>query len=318
MHKKLFIHSGLHKTGSTTIQFFSNKYRENLLTSGLNYPLYIDKKNQKHQSHLQLIKDIFKDEIDFNSTSSISTSHARSFLESLALKASRDRQNILLSAESISSLSKHRLLSLAQLMRSIFKEFTIIFVFFLRDQRDLAESLYKNGFRAMVKRQQNIDLFLRDRKSYFDYSQRFDDHQDISSQLDDLSFVYFNYPTRVSLLEHFFKFLSVDIGNFSTLSSPLVKNPSLDCIDCIAKDNLQLLLPDRDENLRFNKFASQNKISTAYRFIDSLSDPDLLDFLQWNYSHMSSEKINVSTRVLKPITFEALSLAQQRLSQFLG
>ena len=203
-------------------------------------------------------------------------------------------------------------------MRSIFKEFKIIFVFFLRDQRDLGESLYKNGFRAMVKRQQNIDLFLRDRKSYFDYSQRFDDHQDISSQLDDLSFVYFNYPTRVSLLEHFFKFLSVDIGNFSTLSSPLVKNPSLDCIDCIAKDNLQLLLPDRDENLRFNKFASQNKISTAYRFIDSLSDPDLLNFLQWDYSHMSSEKINVPTRVLKPITFEALSLAQQRLSQFLG
>ena len=318
MHKKLFIHSGLHKTGSTSIQFFSNKYRDNLLMSGLYYPLYIDKKNQKHQSHLQLIKDIFKDEIDFNSTNSVSTSHARLFLESLALKASRDRQNILLSAESISSLSKNRLLSLAKSMRSIFKEFTIIFVFFLRDQRDLAESLYKNGFRAMVKRQQNIDLFLRDRKSYFDYSQRFDDHQDISSQLDDLSFVYFNYPTRVSLLEHFFKFLSVDIGNFSTLSSPLVKNPSLDCIDCIAKDNLQLLLPDRDENLRFNKFASQNKISTDYRFIDSLSDPDLLKFLQWNYSHMSSEKINVPTRVLKPITFEALSLAQQRLSQFLG
>ena len=120
------------------------------------------------------------------------------------------------------------------------------------------------------------------------------------------------------MLEHFFKFLSVDIGNFSTLSSPLVKNPSLDCIDCIAKDNLQLLLPDRDENLRFNKFASQNKISTAYRFIDSLSDPDLLDFLQWNYSHMSSERINAPTRVLKPITFEALSLAQERLSQFLG
>ena len=40
----------------------------------------------------------------------------------------------------------------------------------------------------MVKRQQNIDLFLRDRKSYFDCSQRFDDHQDISSQLDDLFF----------------------------------------------------------------------------------------------------------------------------------
>ena len=79
-----------------------------------------------------------------------------------------------------------------------------------------------------------------------------------------------------------------------------------------------MLLPDRDENLRFNKVASQNKISTAYRFIDSLSDPDLLNFLQWDYSHMSSEKIHLSTRILKPITFEALSLAQQRLSDFLG
>ena len=224
MHRKLFIHSGLHKTGSTTIQFFSNKYRENLLTSGLYYPLYIDEKNQKHQSHLQLIKDIFKDATDFNSTSTIiPASHSRSFLESLALKASSDDQNILLSAESISSLSKNRLLSFAKIMRSIFKEFKIIFIFFLRDQKDLGESLYRNGFRAMVKRQQNIDLFLRERQSYFDYCQRFDDHQYMSSQLDELSFVYFNYPTRVSLLEHFFKFLSVDIGNFSTLSSPLVK-----------------------------------------------------------------------------------------------
>ena len=120
------------------------------------------------------------------------------------------------------------------------------------------------------------------------------------------------------MLEHLFKFLSVDIGNFSTLSSPLVKILPLTTLIVLQKIICSCFLPNCDENLRLNKFARQNKISTAYRFIDSLSDPDLLNFLKWDYSHMSSEKIHVPMRVLKPITFEALALAQQRLSDFLG
>ena len=40
MIKKLFVHAGLHKTGSTTIQYFCNKHRNDLTSQGLLYPLY--------------------------------------------------------------------------------------------------------------------------------------------------------------------------------------------------------------------------------------------------------------------------------------
>ena len=79
MSKKLFVHAGLHKTGSTTIQFYCNKYRNDLTAQGLLYPLYIDHSQQKHQSHLQLIKDI-NQSIALNQESELKNTHIYKFL----------------------------------------------------------------------------------------------------------------------------------------------------------------------------------------------------------------------------------------------
>ena len=318
MAKKLFIHSGFHKTGSTSIQFYCNKYRNALLLQNLNYPMYIDSNKNRHQSHLQLFKDIGQGFSKSSSNKSQSYSQAIDFLQSIKSESITADSDILLSSENISSLSANSFNLLVELLLSVFNEFDIIFLFALRDQKDLAESLYKNGFRAMVKRQQSILNFLGERRYYFDYKLRFQDHKSIAINSDSrASFLYFNYPTKNSLLPDFFELLGINNRTLPDVASNIIKNSSLDCIDCIAKDLLQFVDCSKNDNSRFNKFASNNPIKTNYRFIESISDSEILELLDWDYSSFIGTPRMKTTHNYTAVDHKAIILAQERLGLFL-
>ena len=316
MSKKLFVHAGLHKTGSTTIQFYCNKHRNDLTAQGLLYPLYIDHSQQKHQSHLQLIKDI-NQSIALNQESELKNSHIYKFLSDLAHFARNSYKNILLSAENISSCSRSSLYDLASYLVSIFPDFEIVFLFAFRDQCDLAESLYRNCFRAMVKRQQNINTFVNEKKNYFDYEQRLNDHNYIKAKFNSISFEYFQYPTQYSLLPDFFDKLNISFSSLPFNNPIINKNPSLDCIDCIAKDMLQLIINDKKVNLLYNKYAVQHKLTTSFRFIESIHDPTIKAFLDWDFGLHLFNQTSKRNQSNLPISPDALIIAHERLSGFL-
>lgn len=327
----LFIHCGLHKTGSTSLQFFCNRFRQQLRGEKLYYPLYIDRAGNKHQSHLQFIKDILaaiKPGNGGNNSAHSTQLPALEFVEQLRQHLKQTDDDVLISSENISSLNKESFGNFCDYISSIFNESKIVFIFSLRQQVGLAESLYRNGFRAMKKRQEPVEQFLFGKIEYLDYERRIMQHKEIDNSFDNASFIYLPYPSlgKNGIIPDFFRSIGLSIlsENSQKSSANVSKNPSLDAIDCIAKDMLSLLTNDESIFHLFNRFAFASPIKTNYSFVQkAIRMEPLVSIFNYDYASHIGPGFTLETNAIhkygdKVIDSDAYLLGAERLKAFLG
>lgn len=326
--RRLFVHCGLHKTGTTAIQFFANRNRDALLKKfNLSYPLYIDKSSRKHQSHLQLFSDLKHAGSQIQEGRPLTSfSHAHKYCNEIRLTAEQQTHDLLLSAECISSYNSMQLKNIARYLVTSFSGFEIQFIFSYRDQLDLAESLYRNSFRAMKKRPPSIKEFMVERSCYFDYKQRANLHQEISN-LHGIRFKYIDYCATINgMVPHFLGSIGLlDIESGLDAGIALIKNPTLDTIDCMAKDIVSLVYYSREDwSASFNKFAFQNPLRTRYSFIqpwlNKCDDERLIELMRFNYKqfyNFSSAGPLLDNSFLDPVSTDAIAQAAARAGNYI-
>lgn len=267
---KITIHCGLHKTGTTSIQYFCNLYRDTLADAGLVYPLYVDNAGHKHQSHIKLFDGLarsFRQLGNFRNLPDSSLDCPIAFVRNCVLMVEQKDAQLLFSAENISSFSFEKLKAIVQFFLALYPNVSVELLFFIRRPSDLLESLYRNTFRAMVARPLDFISWLDQSLDYVRLDNRFRDHKILESKFKNLSVNYLSYPdpefdSVAKLLRH------IDISLFShvPLVSMPIKNQSFDVIDCLAKSQLSQFTSNRELFSHFNGFIRNNPVRTSYSF----------------------------------------------------
>jgi len=138
--KKLFLHAGLHKTGSTALQLTLNKNRERLKLQDVHYPLTGISKN--HHGQQNIAWEFCRDRRFRNEYGNI-----RALLKEIILS---NHSKIVLSSEDFESslIHPHRWVNIVNYFSS--NNIEITFVIYLRNQIDYLKSMYfellKAGF----------------------------------------------------------------------------------------------------------------------------------------------------------------------------
>lgn len=128
MKKKLYLHIGYHKTGTTAIQeVLYNNFNE-LLNQNLYYPIEYTEDRQ----HLFIFRQIIKENYDI----------LESNLKDIYQKAKKYDTNLLISSEKIHILSSLQQKYLFNKIYEIFFDFDIEVIVYLRSQEDFIESYY--------------------------------------------------------------------------------------------------------------------------------------------------------------------------------
>lgn len=254
---KLYLHIGSHKTGTTAIQDFASGNVEWLRSAGLIYPRLYREDRRPARSHLALFSTLVRESGGGN------VSALMSYLHDVRDEAVSDNLNVLLSAESLFRLDERGRGHVIAFMRAAFEGLEPVVVCALRNQADFAESLYRNSYRAFVRRPPPVELWLERAAGNFDY------HGKILAYCDGLGarpmLLPYGPEDRTSFVRKFFAAIEVQVE--AAVHPERKKNPSLDVVDCLAK--LQVMQDDLDASVSraFNNFAFKCPIRTNYAFV---------------------------------------------------
>lgn len=155
MKKQLFIHIGIGKTGTTSLQGFAYYNRKKLAKLGLLYP----KNGLSHWGHHALA---------VNNTDIIAGNILHDYelvrKEIDGFKGGK----ILISSENFCYSTS----GYVEEMHKYFKDYDVKIIFFVREQRQLAESTYKTWLRLDYKFSQSFEEFVRSSSTMFNYMLR--------------------------------------------------------------------------------------------------------------------------------------------------
>lgn len=148
MKKKLFLHIGTHKTGTTSLQFFLDKNREDLLTQGFCYPQIAWYHHAQHMLAFQL-QNVCPDHMPQPENNI--WKHLNEIIESSSC------ENVILSSEEFSVIDK----SAIEKLKNYLKKFEVKIIIYLRSQVDLFESMYNQQVKDWKSpRKEPIQFFL--------------------------------------------------------------------------------------------------------------------------------------------------------------
>ncbi|NEX47753.1 hypothetical protein [Pseudotabrizicola algicola] len=255
---RVFLHIGSHKTGTTAIQEFASENGGWLMGQGLLYPSYELIGGTRERSHLGMVNRITRaDPLPETESPALLLAKARDMAEA-------DGLDILLSAESLFRLDDTAAKKVTDLLLEVFGAGRCTVVCSLRARAEFAESLYRNHYRAFSKVPEPFSEWLERNHSNFQYATI------LSRYATPLQAKFHLLPyskaSRDGFVASFFQTLGVNITE--SAQPPREKNPSLDVVDCLAKQRIMNGSCDAQLSKAFNNFALKNRISSGYGFLD--------------------------------------------------
>jgi len=255
---RVFLHIGSHKTGTTAIQEFASDNANWLREQGLLYPSFDLIGGERERSHLGMINILTSND------SVAETADPGMLLQAARRKAEDDGCNLLFSAESLFRLAKTQQDIVSGAFAKAFADIPITVVCSLRSRAEFAESLYRNGYRAFAKVPEAFPEWLDMARTNFEYERILLAYvQNLGAESLLLSY---SKSTRDDFVSFFFRRLGVEIEASGKV--PRQKNPSLDVIDCLAKDLVMAGSYDERLSRAFNNFIFKYRISSDYAFLD--------------------------------------------------
>lgn len=144
----LYIHSGTHKTGTTSIQASLNGYEDEKLK-------YADLGAQNHSVPIRRAFNVIENMqgpvfADQNGSQGAFLKQRQAFRNRLTDQLSTTEKNVIISGEGIARLNAYELRDLENLCRPFVREFKVII--FLREPRGFATSMFQQRLKAMNAR----------------------------------------------------------------------------------------------------------------------------------------------------------------------
>lgn len=255
---QIFLHIGSHKTGTTAIQEFASDNVGWLRARGLLYPSFDLIGGPRERSHLGLVNRIAsRDPLP-------ETEAPARLLAEAARIAAAEGLNILFSAESLFRLSDGDAGAVTALLTAAFGAAPVTVTASLRARAEFAESLYRNRYRAYAKVPEDFADWMATAGRNFEYERILRLYT--SALGGGQRLLAYSATTREDFVALFFRELGVDIQGAERAVRE--KNPSLDTIDCLAKQIVMEGRCDEKMSRAFNNFALKNRMSTDYGFLD--------------------------------------------------
>lgn len=277
---QIFLHIGSHKTGTTAIQEFASDNTAWLRARGLLYPSFDLIGGPRERSHLGLVSRAVSAE-----GLPAAEDPARLLAEAARI-AGAEGLNILISAESLFRLSDGDAAAVTALLRGAFDGAPVTVVASLRARAEFAESLYRNRYRAYAKVPEGFADWMATAARNFEYERILRLYTAVLGGGQML--LPYSATTREDFVALFFRELGVDSRGAERAARE--KNPSLDTIDCLAKQIVMAGRCDEKMSRAFNNFALKNRMSTDYGFLDRDLEADFTRrFAQENHRLAAAE-----------------------------
>lgn len=156
MKKQVYIHIGIGKTGTSSIQRMMQYNAENLIKNGVLYPLA-----ELHPSGAQHVLADFKNEYMSDKIQSLFTQIKREYI-------ANDSRMMILSAEGFCFCKASYIDEIA----NIFREWDVKIIFYTRNQVDILKSSYLQGIKNNTTKHKTFEDYFKYCKNAFRYSQR--------------------------------------------------------------------------------------------------------------------------------------------------
>jgi len=231
--KKLILHAGTHKTGTTAIQYFAAKNRNHLLARGLHYPDFSPMPFRLKDGH-HVFGHAFADIPD----KKMSQEQAETLTKIWRDVATSMNLTTLISVEAtyrhtagLGSWADMRRAYLSRLSKAL-SDFDAEVILIFRRPDDFARSLYLENITTGNRHIKSFDRWLSSPKSflfsYFDSAQLFEEFFNKVS-----CYIYEDISKDSGLIGNFFSSISIDV---SDLSAPGVVRKSLTPLEAQVKN----------------------------------------------------------------------------------
>ncbi len=298
--RKLYIHVGPHKTGTTTIQRGLVANQAVLKKMGYHYP---DKIGYVYDGHHNLVFDINEME---------KFSPILGGLKELVDFANSTKGNIIISSETFDNITTRP--PLEKLQTAFGKTFDIHIIGYFRPQDELLQSYWKTNVRFQGV-MENFDVWLSQALSEFDFL-KFDEWLSIFLDVFGRDNVHFNIynPGSDDLLFSFLK--TCGISEFENFSSPKRENVSLKSLTFELTRRLYIdPYITRRRDSKGNVPVQKSTYANVSRVVEKFAAEENIDM---SYSCYSRELLNSVRKRFRPHNQKTARLYFDRSRLFLS
>ena len=231
MKKKIFLHIGTEKTGTTSLQFFCSINNSRLSDQGFYYPFLEELPYVNHRMHAPLAGSLLPERPEFIPTEKYQDRNAL-FAHFKHDITKRQESNIIVSAEHFSSRCSQP--EAVNFINNVLSEFDIRIVVYIRPQHELLFSAYstylKNGgTETLYQVIKSPDGWLHPENNYFNYHSMLKPWIDIFGR-DSIILRIFENKSLVNnnLIDDFLSVLGVE--NDPGFQKDIVRNKSLSAV----------------------------------------------------------------------------------------
>lgn len=263
MKRKIYLHCGMHKTGTSAIQKWAKQNRATLLKSGVLYPDYSPYAEMKINGHMQFTHAIA------NKKSQLTLEECKNLVKKWKSDADKHNCDLLISAESIfrhflKSTDMDPKTAYLRRVKDLFYDFDVEPIIVFRRPDSFIESFYKETVSKPAPPLPRLSEWAQT-KFHLNYTENFYRYEQVFGNVHVL--IYENLQERSNFVKGFFDDIGLHVnGDFK---SEQVRK-SLSVSQTILKNYANQYIKDRTENERFTFWLKKNN-----RLIDDAFGDDV-------------------------------------------
>lgn len=257
--RKMFLHVGLHKTGTTAIQDFLFLNRESLLTQGFLYPI-----TEFHPLGQQRVAYAFNGEVNPHLNRSKVNQNDELFNKLSELINQDNYQTLIVSSENFTPAGNRTAL---RKIRNFFDDFEINVIFYLRRQDKYKESLYREHIKLPNSEVSSFENF---KVPYLlDYEKRLKPWMSVFGE-ENLIVRSYDYlvGNGIDVIDDFCHIVGLDVNNYEKpkkKSNSTISNIAMELIRAL--NNVDVEHNDRGKiNIAIRKFCEDSAFKQVWGF----------------------------------------------------
>jgi len=259
MKPRLYLHAGMHKTGTSAIQKWAKANREVLENNGLHYPDYSPFAEMKINGHMQFTHSLA------GKPSQLTLEECERLVEIWKKKCLEKGCDLFFSAESIfrhllKSQTMHPRMAYLVKIKEIFSEFDVIPVLVFRRPDSFIESLYKENVSKPADPLPKISEWAKT-KFHLKYTENYLRYQEVFGTT--IVMIYENLIKTPNFVQSFFEGMGYQI--LAKFEAEAVRK-SLSVPQIILKNYSNRYIHDRTVNKQFVDWLAKNKAQIHHAF----------------------------------------------------